>query len=165
MGKIADRTTTMMETILFGGSNYTDMYKLLDERNAWLDKNNNTPLDSIYKNCVMEIALDYCQRVAMQVGTKLVDDLESSGLSTDEILAASANVEAEILGKLAEEEPYCGIIETCIISDMADEACRPKACPFANESGCRYLSSCTKPSLIQDYADAMGLDVKTEIKL
>jgi hypothetical protein len=159
IGKILDRTTTMMESVLLGHGNYTDMFKLLDERNAWVDKNTNTPLDEVYRNCVLEIALDYCQRVAVNVGTKIVEDLENSGLSTDGVLAASANLEKDILSKLSEQEPYCGIIETCVLNDMKEEACRPNLCPFVNDSACRYLSSCTHPSMIQDYAEALGLQI------
>jgi hypothetical protein len=154
--KSAERASTMMESILMAGSNYTDMFALLDERNAWLDADKNTPMDDIQRSCVLEVSLDYCQRVATKVGAKLVDDLESSGKSVDEILQDAANLETIIITKMSEEEPYCGIIETCIMEDMKDEACRPKQCPFTNELACRYLTTCTHPSIVEEYREALG---------
>ncbi|KAL3909610.1 MAG: hypothetical protein SGARI_002520 [Bacillariaceae sp.] len=157
--KSSERASTMMESILMTGSEYTDMFALLDERNAWLDTNKNTAMDDIHRSCVMEISLDYCQRVATKVGTKLVEDLESSGKSADEIMQDAANLETTIITQMGQEEPYCAIIESCIMEDMKDKACRPKQCPFANELACRYLTTCTNPAIVEEYREALGLPV------
>jgi hypothetical protein len=157
LGKIADRTSTMMESILLSGDKYIDMFTLMDERNAWLDTGNNSAEDDIYRSCVLEVSLDYCGRTAKHVGTELVDELEKSGKSLEEMLQNETNtIEATILSLLAEKEPYCAILESCIVQDMKDEECRPKQCPFRNEIACRYLTSCNDPSIMVEYAEALG---------
>jgi len=162
--KVAVRTATMLDSVLFENEKSTDMFTLLDERDAWKDMKSSTDLNDIYRFCVMEVALDYCQRLADTVGTKVVDKLIASDLSSDELLAASDNMETLILDELNTQEPYCGILDTCIASDMKDESCRPKSCPFINENACRYTTSCYDPSVVVEYAEALKLDMDTLMK-
>ncbi|KAG7348173.1 thioredoxin [Nitzschia inconspicua] len=163
LGKIADRTSTMMESILLSGDSYVDMFSVLDERNAWVDTAGNDMEDEVYRNCVLELSLDYCQRMATKVGTNLIDELEKSGKSTEEILQEATALETKILGLLAEKEPYCGILESCIKEKMKDEACRPKQCPFRNELACRYLTSCKDPSIMVEYSEALGYSAASSL--
>lgn len=167
MEKIALRSTTMLESILLNeneNKEVTDMFQLLDERNLWTDKESNTALDEIYRNCVMEVSLDYCQRAANKVGMNIVEDLEKSLTSTEEMLAAAESIEATILEKLTKKEPYCGILESCIANDYKDPACRPNVCPFTNDAACQYLTSCMEPEIMAEYAEALGINISEDDK-
>jgi len=158
MTKVAARAATMMDTMLFGEKS-TDMFAFLDERKAWKETMPYEDLDDIYRACVMETSMDYCQRLAQPVGTKVVDDLLAANLSQDELLKASENIETLILEAISKQEPYCGILDDCILNNMKDETCRPKTCPFTNEVACRMLTACEDPSVIKEYADALNLDI------
>ena len=162
--KVAVRTATMLDSVLFENEKSTDMFTLLDERDAWKDMKSATDLKDIYRFCVMEVALDYCQRFAETVGNKVVDKLIASDLSSEELMAASDNMDTLIMDELNILEPYCGILDTCIASDMKDESCRPKTCPFINENACRYTTSCYDPSVVVEYAEALKLDMDTLMK-
>jgi hypothetical protein len=165
LGKIVDRTSSMMESILLSGDKYIDMFTVMDERNAWLDTVSNSVEDDIYRSCVLEVSLDYCGRTTRQVGTQLLDELEKSGTSLEEILKDEATIETTILRLLAEKEPYCGILETCIVEDMKDEGCRPKQCPFRNEVACRYLTSCNDPEIMAEYREALGFQSASSVSV
>lgn len=155
----------MLDSVLFGDENSTDIFTLLDERDAWKDMNSYNDLNDVYRNCAMEVSLDFCQRVADSVGTKVVDKLiASSNLSSEELMKASENIEALISDELKTEEPYCGTLDNCIATDMKDESCRPKTCPFVNTLACRFTNSCMEPSVVVDYAEALGLDIDSLLK-
>ena len=155
MEKIATRSATMLDSVLAPTSSQ-DMFTLVDEKNAWTKDTPPDAVNEILRNCVMEISLDYCQRVGTKVATDLVTDLENSGKTVEEMLAME-NLDQLVSDRIGLEEPYCIILEECILSDFKDEQCRPKACPFKNESACRYLTACLDASLQQEYADALGL--------
>lgn len=127
MTKVAARAATMMETVLFGDEKSNDMFSLLAERDVWKDTKSLSTLDDVYRVCVMEVSLDYCQRLADPAGTKIVDDLLASDLSSEELMKASENVEALIMEEIGKKEPYCAILDNCIMSGMQDAACRPKS--------------------------------------
>lgn len=155
--KVAVRTAAMLDSVLFADENSTDMFTLLNERGAWKDFKSSTSINDIYRFCVLEIALDYCQRVGDTVGTKVVDKLVASDLSNDELVDASSNMETIILDELKKQEPFCGILDNCIAIDMKDDSCRPKICPFVNENACRYTTSCMDSSVVADYAEALKI--------
>lgn len=157
MTRVATRAGTMMELMLFG-KNAADMFTLLDEKKAW-DKKTYTDLDDIYRACVLETAVDYCQRLAEPLGTKVVDELLAKGLSNDELMKASDNMEKLIMDELSKEEPYCAILDSCISTSMKDKKCRPKTCPFNNDIACRMLASCKDPAVVKEYGEALKLDV------
>lgn len=155
--KVASRAATMMEGVLFGEDS-KDMFTYLDQRKAW-ESTTYENLDDIYRACVLEVSLDYCQRTAEPTSKKVVNELLSSDLSEAELQKASENVETLIMEQLAKDEPYCAILDQCIATDMKDQKCRPKKCPFNNELACRLLNSCEDPSIIKEYADVLKLDV------
>jgi len=162
--KIAVRTATMLDSVLFGDKNSTDMFTLLNERDAWKDMKSVININDIYRFCVMEVTLDYCDRVSDTLGTKVVDKLLASDLSSDELSYAADNMGTLIKDELKKQEPYCSIFDDCITNDMKDESCRPKICPFINENACRYTTSCMDPSVVDEYADALKLDLDTPVK-
>lgn len=156
--KIAIKGATTVEALLFN-QNAVDMFALLDEHDAWKDVNSYTTLDDIYRACVLETSLDYCQRLASPMGTKVVDELIAADLSSDELMAASNDIEKLIMDEIAKTEPYCATLDTCIETNMKDEVCRPKTCPFNNEVACRMLTTCKDTVIVKEYADVLKLDM------
>ena len=55
------------------------------------------------------------------------------------------------------KEPYCALLESCILSDYEADECRPARCPFENVAACSYLESCFDPSVQTEYGIALGL--------
>jgi hypothetical protein len=65
------------------------------------------------------------------------------------------------MDRISKAEPYCAILDTCVLTEFKEEACRPKTCPFENEAACRYLTTCLDPSWQQEYAEALGFSLET----
>lgn len=149
------RSASMLESVLAPASDQ-DVFALVDQTNAWKKETPPVPEKEVLRNCVAEVSLDYCQRVSTKLATDLVTELEAQGKSVEEMLAME-NLEDIIFEKIAGKEPYCSILDECILSEFEDEKCRPKACPFKNQVACQYLTSCLDPELQQEYADALGL--------
>ena len=141
---------------LLAPSSTQDMYSYLDKGKIWKNKEKNSTKEKVIRQCVIETSLDYCQKVAAKVGTDMVDELEAAGKSLED-MAAMENLEQDLLDRVAAAEPYCKLVDQCVISDYEDEVCRPKTCPFQNEIACVHLTSCLKPELQTEYADAMGI--------
>lgn len=159
MGKVASRAAIMIESLLFGEDS-TDMFTFLDQCKAWNNPTSYKGLEDIYRACVMETSLDYCQRLSEPVGNKIVEQLLAANLSEQELQAASENMEALIMEELKKKEPYCGILDECIVNNMKDAKCRPKTCPFNNERACQMLNSCQDPGIVKEYAEALNLDIE-----
>ena len=158
MKQSATKTATMIQTLYFN-ENSTDMFTLLDEQGSWGDYDSYTNLNDIYRVCVIELSYDYCDRLHGPMGEMVVKELINSDLSQEELLAISQDAEKLVAEKVMEKEPYCGIIDNCIVGNFKDESCRPKTCPFNNELACRVLSSCKEEVTVKEYADALKLDI------
>ena len=63
---------------------------------------------------------------------------------------------------MEEDEPYCGIIENCIVSNFEEDECRPQMCPFVNDAACTYVTSCFDGPVQDEYGLALGLIVEGE---
>jgi len=164
--EIAVRSSTLLDAILFplttgeyvvetdNKKNVTDVFHLLADSNGWNSTDNQ---DSILKACVMEISLDYCSRLNTWLTNDWVANQVGLETLTDEIVAAYTKYlnEASITS-----EPYCMIVEECILSDYVKEGCRPAQCPFQDPAACRYISACLAPELQAEYAKALNLSAE-----
>ena len=84
-------------------------------------------------------------------------------------------IEGRLLDNVAKREPYCGLIEMCVLtnfegtgtdgmtaveggpSSSSSSSCRPPKCPFANEAACAYVECCLDPHVQDKYGVALGL--------
>lgn len=129
--------------------NYTDVFAFL--RDAW---HSNRTSHQVIRTCAMEVALDYCGRL----NTHVTEDWLTAFPSIDRITEADLNLFRNELPKLvAKQEPYCAVVEDCIVGDFAEEHCRPAACPFVDPAACRYLTCCLTEQVYEEYAVAMDL--------
>lgn len=152
------RSSHMMDNLLTkksgsssGGDN--DMFTLLHQQKAWTKSDK--PIPEILRNCVAELSLDYCQRMSQKGANELVDEWTKSGMTVEEMLAMP-DLEQQILDWIGKAEPYCSLLDQCIVQDFQSPECQPDKCPFQNPIACHYLTSCLDPSLQQEYADALG---------
>ena len=130
-----------------------DAYFTMKELNVWesIAKKEEKTESMILYTCVVQKTLDYCQRLSKDVATDLVLKLEAEGVSIDEMLA-SPTIEQDILSKVAEVEPFCGLVDECLVNSFEDEKCRPDTCPFTNPNACKYLTACFEPEIQEFFA-------------
>jgi hypothetical protein len=156
---IVSRSGILIDALMFNDTPGVDMFTTIDERQAWKRKNPPNAVDEVYRNCLMELSLDYCQRLAARAGSKILDELIASGMTDEELLNSFDALETNITNVVATKEPYCAIVDKCIQSAMEDEVCRSKTCPFKNNGACRYLTACMDTEIMSEYADALGLSL------
>ena len=160
--KIVHRSSTFLDALLTTGNNDNstkDMFTLLHEQKAWTKSDQ--PIPEILRHCVEELSLDYCQRMSQKAANDMVDELAAQGMTVDEMLALP-NLEQEIIDRIGKAEPYCSLLDQCILNDFSTPECQPKTCPFQNTVACHYLTSCLDPSFQQEYADALGFTLKDD---
>jgi hypothetical protein len=155
--KTAMRSDIMLKSVLLPITTI-DMFTLMEEK-VWTAKKANSPQKGVLCNCLMEVALDYCDRVGVKAVTDLVHDLEAAGNTMEEMLATTT-LEQDVVDRLTKEEPYCAILEEYILSGMVEEKCRPSTCPFTNPMACSYMTACLDPELAEEYAVALGLSLE-----
>lgn len=159
--KLVLRSSVLVETFLFpiqvpssplvqgDTKNYTDVFAMLQSR--WLTPGNMD--DQILRTCTMEISLDYCSRLS----NKLVENwIDGFGNVEDITEADLITFQAGQMDEIKAHEPYCALVEDCILQDFTNDACRPAQCPFYDTTACRYLSACLSPSLQAEYRDALS---------
>jgi hypothetical protein len=150
--KAVTRSSTLLDSVLFSSSQ--DVFAILYSNNAW--EAETSPENEVLRTCALEMSLDYCQRIANQVATKIVQDLEESG--------GLETFTMESLEEMAKEgidakEPYCKVLESCLSTGLEGEECKPKQCPF-QDSGCRLLGACLDPVLSAEYYEALNLQAR-----
>ena len=158
--KLVERSSTLLDSVLMQSSSQ-DMFEYLDQSKAWDSPETNAPLDEILRNCVLELTMDYCQRVGAKAVQDVIDEMEGKGMTMEQI-AKIEGLDEVLVSRIAQEEPYCSILDDCFMSGMVEEKCRPKLCPFQNQMACSYLTSCLEPSLQLEYAEALGLNLSGE---
>jgi hypothetical protein len=157
--KVALRSTIMMESVLLPSST-EDMFTSLSQSGSWTTESA-TPTQQILRNCVLEVSLDYCQRVGSKAATDMVDELEKQGVSVEDIVEMD-DLQEKMMALIEKAEPYCVVLDDCVVNGMQDEKCRPDKCPFQNPQACSYLTACLEPDIQQEYAEAMGLNLEEE---
>jgi hypothetical protein len=162
------RSAAMMEATLFpmkfaGGrppaaqtkdahnKTFTDLFAYLNQTDGWSSKE---AQPNVLRSCLQDISLEYCQRY--------------TAIMTEEFLAEHPNVMADknnealiqqLSDRLQEQEPFCMMVDACIVNGFAHAKCRPSSCPFGDPTACRFLTSCFYESMQQQYAAALGVSL------
>jgi thiol-disulfide isomerase/thioredoxin len=136
------------------GGKFTDVFGYLTRSNGWY--NTQSADAAVLRTCVMEAALDICERLSLQV-TELW--IKNQTMTDWETLSDAewARISNETATAIYRKEPYCEIVETCVMQDYKPDGCRPLKCPFTDPTACRYLTACLTDTLHNEYAEAMGL--------
>lgn len=143
---------------LLGGRDDRDIFAVMQEENGWTSSGNET--HTILRNCVAEQALDYCQRASQKAADQLVNEFSASGMTVEQMLELP-DLEQQIMDGVGKAEPYCGILEQCILSDFEGSECRPDHCPFQNQVACQYINACLDPYLQKEYEEALHGESKS----
>jgi hypothetical protein len=157
LDQMLTRSTNLLDAILINnGKYYQDMFTYLHEQDAWTTTSSDTNMTKrMLRTCVSELSLDYCQRFSKNAANALVDDMMAQGKSVEDIMAMN-NVEQVLLDRIGQDEPYCVLLDQCIVSNFVDPTCQPRQCPFPNnQAACQYLTSCLNPSLQKEYERAL----------
>jgi hypothetical protein len=168
--EVTTRSATFLDALMFPLStgeyllaqdttkNTTDIFALLHATDGWTSTDD---VDVILKSCTMEVSLDYCSRFSDNLANDWVNQQTAgNGIEsiTEEVIATFTTY---LTNTIQEQEPYCTIVEECILSNYAKEDCTPPTCPFRDVTACRYLSACLDSNLQHDYAKALNLTTTT----
>ncbi|KAL7438454.1 hypothetical protein ACHAXH_003495, partial [Discostella pseudostelligera] len=128
------------------------------------DNNKHQHHPSILRSCVLELAIDYCNRLTTRSTTAYLDVLNA--IPESDPFPTLDEIEQYLLEDVKSHEPYCGLLESCMVSNFEkEEECRPQSCPFVNEAACTYAESCLEPEIQNEYGVALGLIEKGETVL
>lgn len=128
------------------------------------NNNKNDEHPTILRSCVLELAIDYCTRLTTRA-TKVYLEILNAIPESDPFPTLD-EIEQYLLDDVKSQEPYCGLIESCMATNFEkEENCRPQQCPFENESACTYVESCLDPNIQNEYGLALGLIHKGETVL
>jgi len=155
--KAVTMVSSRLDNMLTGKYKSKDMFQLLHEQNAWAESAE--AIGYVLKTCVAELSVDYCQRISQEAANDMVDELSKQGVGVEEMLAMP-DLEQMILGRVGSQEPYCALLDDCIVNDFASPECRPQECPFTNSAACQYLTTCLDPEVQTYYAEALGYSVE-----
>ena len=145
-----------------------DPFTILTNSDGWYqnatslpkDASNNDEHPSILRSCTLELSIDYCSRITTRETNAYLNEL--AAIPDTDPFPSLQEIETHLLTKVKEDEPYCGIIENCIISNFEDNECRPQMCPFVNDAACTYVTSCFDGPVQDEYGLALGLIVEGE---
>lgn len=139
-----------------------DIFSTLTSTDGWFNNattiSPDTPNDehpSILRSCAMELSIDYCNRLTTRETNAYVELL--TAIPETDPFPSLDEIEKTLLDSVESKEPYCSLLEDCILSDFEAEECRPSQCPFENKAACTYLESCFDPSVQTEYGIALGL--------
>lgn len=145
-----------------------DVFELLHEVNGWdavIDTTKGEEISvekhttAIIKACVIDMTLDFCTRVSKRLTNEYLESL------SQENYPSFAEMETQLKEIVKEREPYCASFDVCYSGEFKEDECRPKDCPFNNDSGCMYLNSCLSDSILEEYKDVVAAKVpSTEAK-
>ncbi len=128
-----NQAALLMDELLMSPASTSDAFSTLHSSNLW-----DSTDDPILRSCVVDLTLDYCSRFLSKL------DQEFPNESVENLMA-----------KLSDAEPYCGVFEACFEKDFSPAACRPEKCPFVSNMACAYTSTCLTDSIRAEYMAAM----------
>lgn len=139
--------------------NYTDfpdIFAYLFTQDRWLVQNDTPSL--VLRTCTMEMVMDLCERLTNHATNEWVNNLKVTTIDeiTDEQLARFTD---DVMDAVHGREPFCALVEKCVIEDYMPPECRPLSCPFHDRMACRYVTACLTETMQQAYADALNVTV------
>ncbi|KAL7457070.1 hypothetical protein ACHAWC_009983 [Mediolabrus comicus] len=170
--KAVTHSSNLLEGMLFPSDGKSekesrDVFSTLTSTDGWFSNATTIPSDApndehptILRSCALELSIDYCNRVTTRETNAYVETLNA--IPESEPFPSLDEIEKKLLDDVKSKEPYCSILESCILNDYEAEECRPEKCPFQNKAACTYLESCFDASVQTEYGIALGLLVEGE---
>ena len=139
-----------------------DIFSTLTISDGWFNNATTIPSGapndehpSILRACAMELSIDYCNRLTSRETNAYVELL--TAIPESDPFPSLEEIETTLLDSVKSKEPYCALLESCILSDFEAAVCRPAQCPFENAAACTYLESCFDSSVQTEYGIALEL--------
>jgi hypothetical protein len=148
-------TTTTNNNASYAFDTFTDVFAVLHQRNGW---NLNTsavtsnPTTYVILSCALDVILDVCQRVNTHVTTDVAEHYP-----LEDVFRNFTKLDLMINAMVDQREPYCGILDDCLLKNFEPAKCRPPTCPFHDPAACRYLTACLTEPIQTEYALALDL--------
>jgi hypothetical protein len=148
--QMATHSSLLLDTVLCQPA-ASDPFVLLSESKGWDNKVD--PVSVVVRGCAVELSLDYCTRISSHV----TDDWLNNVYNASAAFVNYTEIEQSLKDSLVKKEPYCALFDDCLVDDFKKPECRPTKCPFQDEVACRYLTSCSTPTIQKEYAVALEL--------
>ena len=139
-----------------------DVFSTLTNTDGWFNNATTIPFGapndehpSILRSCALELSIDYCNRVTTRETNAYLQVLNA--IPEADPFPSLDEIEKKLLDDVKNKEPYCFLLENCIMTNYEAEECRAEQCPFENKAACTYLQSCFDPSVQTEYGIALGL--------
>lgn len=174
--KAVSHSSHLLNGLLFpaenesSSSSHRDPFTTLTNSDGWYQNATSLPVNapndehpSILRSCTLELTIDYCTRVTTRETNSYLAELNA--IPENETFPTLDHIESRLMDDVRKTEPYCGLIESCILTNFEGEECRPPKCPSENEAACRYVESCFDPNVQNEYGLALGLIVEGEKSL
>jgi thiol-disulfide isomerase/thioredoxin len=166
--KAVKHSNSLLDGLLFpveSNKNATtprDIFTLLTDSGGWFQNATTLPVGSsndqhpkILRSCAAELSIDYCTRISTRETNSYVEELGL--IPDDQPFPTMEEIEQHLVDAINVTEPYCAVIETCILTDYEKEECRPRSCPFKNQAACSYVQNCFGAEIQDEYARALGI--------
>ena len=146
--KAVSHSSHLLNGLLFPAENESssssrrDPFTTLTNSDGWYQNATSLPANapndehpSILRSCTLELTIDYCTRVTTRETNSYLAELNA--IPENETFPTLDHIESRLMDDVRKTEPYCGLIESCILTNFEGEECRPPKCPFENEAACR----------------------------
>ena len=144
-----------------------DPFTILTNSDGWYQNATTLPEGAsneehptILRSCMMELTIDYCTRITTRSTKVYLEELNA--IPESDPFPSMEEIEKRLMEDVTKVEPYCGLIESCMLGNFESEGCRPEKCPFENRAACHYVDSCLDPEVQDEYGLALGLIEKGE---
>jgi thiol-disulfide isomerase/thioredoxin len=108
----------------------------------------------ILYSCVVDLSLDYCNRVLVHI---VHDEAFLNSFAGSKTVTLT-DIEKAMIHERDKIEPFCTILDECVPTNFnPPEKCQPAKCPFHNELACRYVSTCFDPQIYDTYLKEIEL--------
>jgi hypothetical protein len=130
---------------------FTDLFAFLNQTEGW---SSTAPKSKVLRSCLQDLSLEYCQRYTTIMTEEFL--AEYPGVVADK---SNQDLVSRLSDRLEEQEPYCMLVDACVINGFVHAKCRPSGCPFSDPTACRFLTSCFYESMQKQYAKALGVEL------
>jgi thiol-disulfide isomerase/thioredoxin len=108
----------------------------------------------ILYSCVVDLSLDYCNRVLVHIVNDESFLNSFAGIKT----VTLTDIEKAMMDERDKIEPFCTTLDECVPSNfLPADKCQPAICPFRNDLACRYVSTCFDPQIYDTYLKEIEL--------
>jgi thiol-disulfide isomerase/thioredoxin len=160
--KAVSHSNNLLEGLLFPSDATRDVFTILTARDGWFQNATTLPSGarndehpSILRSCAAELSLDYCTRITSKETTKYVEELAK--IPEEDPFPTMEEIEQHLVDRIHATEPYCSLVEACIVTDYESPKCRPEKCPFENKAACDYIQNCFGVEIQNEYGSALGI--------